>query len=72
MHVQTTLSLPWHGAAREVQPALLMQPWIGHQVPIAAGFTGAVWIQSFAHMTGAAGIEPHTSECWVQRLTNCV
>ena len=63
MHVQLTLSLPWHGIATWVQVTLLIQPWIVHQVPISAGCPEAVWIQSLPkalHTTGAAGIEPQT------------
>ena len=45
IHVQLTLSLLRHGADTRAQPAVLNQPWIVHQVPIAAGWTEAVCLE---------------------------
>ena len=75
MHVQPTLSLPQHGTATRAKPALLIKPWIVHQVPITAGWTEAVdseLAQGFAHMTGAATIGPQDLRSLVQRLNRSV
>ena len=58
MHVQPTLSLPRHGTTTRAQPALLIQPWIVHQVPIIAGWKETMSNQSLPKVCTHAGIEP--------------